>query len=215
MQPSIDLPAVDLSDVANSAGQHRYELAEVEWTSVDSNEVVRNRLHQASVNPELVNEYVHVLIQSASPDVPGGIIRAAAPQQVVEVQLEVQQTPPQLRRLELARLTSTGSVDSTLMSELLQACDLEGLTRLRFAEGMLHLWEAELLERLVALRSLNLTNCGLLALPSDVGTLTTLRELRISNNRLVHLPKELGQLVHLRRLVADNNLLTAIPGERA
>ena len=213
MQPSIDLPVLEAIDPALGDGQHRYELAEIEWTSDDSSDAVQKRLHRASVNPELVNEYVHIHIQSVSPDVPGGFIKAAAPQDIVEVQLAVQQTPPQLRRLELARLTSTGAVDAGLLSQVLQACDLETLTRLRFAEGMLHLWDDQLLSRLTALRSLNLNSCGLGALPSEVGCLTTLRELRLSNNRLIHLPKELGQLLHLRRLVADDNLLTAIPGE--
>jgi len=212
MQPSIDLPVIDTSDAASVAGQHRYELAEVEWTSDDSTDAVQRKLHRASVNPDLVNEYVQVHIQSVSPDVPGGFIKAAAPQDIVEVQLAVQQTPPQLRRLELVKLSSTGVVDATLLSDMLQYCDLEGLTRLRFSEGMLRLWEDDLINRLTALRSLNLSSCGLFALPSDIGRLAALRELRLSDNRLIALPKEVGQLMHLRRLVADNNMLTAIPG---
>lgn len=212
MQPSIDLPVIGTSDAASVAGQHRYELAEVEWTSDDSTDTVQRKLHRASVNPDLVNEYVQVHIQSVSPDVPGGFIKAAAPQDIVEVQLAVQQTPPQLRRLELVKLSSTGVVDATLLSDMLQYCDLEGLTRLRFSEGMLRLWEDDLINRLTALRSLNLSSCGLFALPSDIGRLGALRELRLSDNRLIALPKEVGQLMHLRRLVADNNMLTAIPG---
>ncbi len=214
MQPSIDLPVLDF-DVAANGGQHRYELAEVEWTSDDSGDAVQRKLHKTSVSPDLVNEYVHVHIQSVSPDVPGGFIKAAAPQDIVEVQLAVQQTPPQLRRLELIKLSSTGNVDAVLLSDMLQYCDLEGLTRLRFSEGMLCLWEDDLINRLTTLRSLNLSSCGLFALPSDIGRLTTLRELKLSDNRLIQLPKELGCLVHLRRLVADNNMLTAIPGKLA
>ena len=212
MQPSIDLPILDPAYAPSDGGQHRYELAEVEWTSDDSNEAVHRRLHRASVSPELVNEYVHVNIQSVSPAEPGGFIKAAAPQDIVEVQLAVEQTPPQLRRLELVKLSSTGSVDATLLNDMLQHCDLEGLTRLRFSEGMLRLWDDDLLDRLQALRSLNLSGCGLFALPSDISRLTNLRELRLSDNRLAHLPKELGRLVFLKRLVADNNLMTAIPG---
>lgn len=212
LQPSIDLPVSVDSDAATDGGQQRYELAEVEWTSDDYPDAVQERLHKASVNPDLVNEYVHVHIQSVSPDVPGGFIKAAAPQDIVEVQLAVQQTPPQLRRLELIKLSSTGVVEAALLSDMLQYCDLESLTRLRFSEGMLRLWEDDLIHRLTALRSLNVSNCGLFALPSDIGRLTTLRELRLSDNRLVALPKELGRLMHLRRLVADNNMLTAIPG---
>ena len=214
MQPSIDLPVLDAFDPATNVGQQRYELAEVEWTSDDSSDAVQKRLHKASVNPDLVNEYVHISIHSVSPDVPGGFIKAAAPQDIVEVQLAVQQTPPQLRRLELVKLSSTGSVDAVLLSDMLQYCDLEGLTRLRFSEGMLRLWEDPLIDRLTVLRSLNLSSCGLFALPSDIGRLTSLRELRLSDNRLIQLPKDVGRLLYLRRLVADNNMLTAIPGEQ-
>ena len=212
MQPSIDLPVLDPAYAPSEKGQHRYELAEVKWTSDDSNEAVQRRLQKASVSPDLVNEYVHVHIQSVSPDVPGGFIKAAAPQDIVEVQLAVEQTPPQLRRLELTKLSSTGSVDATVLSDLLQHYDLESVTRLRFSEGMLRLWDDDLLSRLESLRSLNLSSCGLFALPADISRLINLRELRLSDNRLAQLPKELGRLAHLKRLVADNNAMTAIPG---
>ena len=209
MQPSIDLPVVEPLHVAG----HRYELAEVDWSSDDSDSAVQKRLHQASVNPDLVNEYVHVNIHSIDPDLPGGIIKASAPQDVVEVQLAVEQTPPQLRRLELIRVSTSGSVSAALLSDMLHYCDLEGLTRLRFSEGI-QLWEDSLLSRLEALRSLNLSNCALSALPSEVGRLTSLRELKMSDNTIAQLPKDISKLVHLKRLVADHNLLTAIPGQR-
>ncbi|KAL3158162.1 hypothetical protein ABBQ32_011754 [Trebouxia sp. C0010 RCD-2024] len=212
MQPSVDLPILDPAFAPSDGGQQRYELAEVEWTSDDSHESVHRRLHKASVSPELVNEYVHVSIQSVSPAEPGGFIKAAAPQDIVEVQLAVEQTPPQLRRLELVKLSSTGTADAALLQDMLLHYDLEGLTRLRFSDGMLHLWDAELLRRLEALRSLNLSSCGLFALPPDISCLTNLRELRLSGNRLANLPRELGRLVSLKRLVADNNLMTTIPG---
>lgn len=208
MQPSIDLPPTEPAPLAS----HRYELAEVEWTSDDSDSAVQKRLHQASVNPDLVNEYVHVAIHSIGPHTPGGITKASAPQDIVEVQLAVEQTPPQLRRLELIRVSTTGSVSASLLSDMLHYCDLEGLTRLRFSEGMLQLWDDSLLSRLAALRSLNLSNCGLSAIPSDVGQLTSLRELRMSDNTITQLPKDISKLVHLKRLVADHNLLSAIPG---
>lgn len=211
MQPSIDLPPVEIKPELPNA-THRYELAEVDWTSDDSDSAVQKRLHQASVNPDLVNEYVYVRIHSNSPDEPGGIIKASAPQDVVEVQLVVEQTPPQLRRLELIRVSTSGSVSAALLSDMLQYCDLEGLTRLRFSEGMLQLWEDSLLSRLQALRSLNISNCGLSAISSDVGRLTNLRELRMNDNVISQLPKEISCLVHLKRLVADHNLLAAVPG---
>lgn len=209
MQPSIDLPPLELAPVA---GQ-RYELAEVDWTSDDSDSAIQKKLHKASVNPDLVNEYVHISINSIDPDTPGGIVKASAPQNIVEVQLAVEQTPPQLRRLELIRVSTSGSVSAALLSDMLHNCDLEGLTRLRFSEGMLQLWEDSLLSRLEALRSLNLSSCGLSAIPSDIGRLTSLRELRMSENIIAQLPKDISKLVHLKRLVADHNQLMAIPGK--
>lgn len=48
------------------------------------------RVHRASVNPELVNEYVHVRISSIGLDSPGrGIIKASAPLNEVELELQV------------------------------------------------------------------------------------------------------------------------------
>ena len=62
----------------------------MEWTSEDSESVVVARVHRASVNPELVNEYVHVRISSIGLDSPGrGIIKASAPLNEVELELQV------------------------------------------------------------------------------------------------------------------------------
>ena len=44
-------------------------------------------------------------------------------------------------------------------------CELEGVTRLRCAEGMLPAWHASLLAKLEGLRILNLSACQLLVLP--------------------------------------------------
>ena len=48
------------------------------------------RVRRASVNPELVNEYVHVRISSIGLSSPGrGIIKASAPLNEVELELQV------------------------------------------------------------------------------------------------------------------------------
>ena len=43
----------------------------------------------------------------------------------------MEQTPPQLRRIEFARKAGSGAVAGSLLEGLLDACDLEGVTRLR------------------------------------------------------------------------------------
>lgn len=76
--------------------------------------------------------------------------------------------PWQVRRIELLRTSASGAVAPSLVGELLQACELEGVTKLRCSEGMLPGWEPALFRRLLGLRTLNLSSCGLAALP--VGT---------------------------------------------
>ena len=70
-----------------------------------------------------------------------------------------------MRRIELARSTGAGSVAPALLDALLQEVELEGVTRLRCAEGLVPPWEPRLLQRLTGLRTLNLSACGLSALP--------------------------------------------------
>jgi hypothetical protein len=72
----------------------------------------------------------------------------------------------QVRSIELSRMSASGAVAPSLVSELLAACELEGVTKLWCAEGMLPAWDAELLARLAGLRVLNLSNCGLTILPA-------------------------------------------------
>ncbi len=71
----------------------------------------------------------------------------------------------QVRRIELSRTTASGAVAPEFVSELLGACELEGVAKLRCAEGMLPAWQPELFSRLDGLRVLNLSSCGLSALP--------------------------------------------------
>ena len=74
----------------------------------------------------------------------------------------------QVRRIELSRATASGAVAPEFVSELLAACELEGVAKLRCCEGMLPVWNADLFVRLDALRVLNLSNCALSALPPGV-----------------------------------------------
>ncbi|HVW99897.1 MAG TPA: leucine-rich repeat domain-containing protein [Candidatus Babeliaceae bacterium] len=58
---------------------------------------------------------------------------------------------------------------------------------------------------------LDLRDCGLKALPPEIGLLTHLQELDLSNNRLGTLPESLGNLVNLCRLNLSHNGLRELP----
>ena len=72
----------------------------------------------------------------------------------------------QIRRVELSRTGTSGAVASSLILQLLLECELEGVTRLRCAEGMLPDWDHKLFSRLEGLRILNLSSCQLSSLPA-------------------------------------------------
>ena len=72
----------------------------------------------------------------------------------------------QIRRVELSRTAASGAVASSLILQLLLECELEGVTRLRCAEGMLPDWDSKLFSRLEGLRILNLSSCQLSSLPA-------------------------------------------------
>ena len=59
-----------------------------------------------------------------------------------------------------------GTPQLTLLTTLMGECSLEGLRRLQCMEGLVPLWEANLVSRLADLRCLLLPSCGLAALPS-------------------------------------------------
>ncbi len=75
----------------------------------------------------------------------------------------------QVRRIELARAAGAGAAPPALLEALLGAVALERVTRLRCGEGAVPAWGPGLLRRLVGLRSLNLSACGLTALPPGAG----------------------------------------------
>ncbi|KAK9839624.1 hypothetical protein WJX81_001442 [Elliptochloris bilobata] len=194
----------------------QFETAQVSWTAGEPDAVVLGRLRNASVVQGLAEERVHVVLQAAEPERAGAAVSAATfglPEDSVRVRLEVALIPPQVRSIELARSAGSGSAPPALLEALLHEVELGGVTRLRCGEGAAPPWEPRLLGRLLGLRSLNLSACGLVALPPGLGQLTNLRELRVAGNRLAALPRELGALAKLHRLVADNNLLTALPLE--
>ena len=58
-----------------------------------------------------------------------------------------------------------GAPNAALLATLFGELPLEGVTRLRCAEGMVPLWDPPFVGRLQKLRVLNLANCGLATLP--------------------------------------------------
>jgi len=61
------------------------------------------------------------------------------------------------------------------------------------------------------LTSLDLSHCGLEALPKEIGLATALEELRLSGNALTSLPVEVASLRRLRTLDLSDNALSAVP----
>ena len=57
------------------------------------------------------------------------------------MRLEVAQIRPQLRRMELSRLSTSGSAQQHVLSAIMREVDLEGVTRLKCAEGLTRIWE--------------------------------------------------------------------------
>jgi len=81
-------------------------------------------------------------------------------------------------------IAGTGSAGEALVAALLKHMDLAGVVRLQSCEGLGNFfvtcaepgqWRG--------LTSLNLSSCGLAAVPSAVGQLTTLKVLRLNHNR--------------------------------
>jgi Leucine-rich repeat (LRR) protein len=108
------------------------------------------------------------------------------------------------------------------MQMLLSHCDLRTVWKVKGAEGFGNIWStaavtgsgagAGAMHDWSQLRNLNLSHCGLSALPPAVGAVSALRILRVSYNKLSALPAELQALSELEVLAADHNQLTSIPG---
>ncbi len=67
--------------------------------------------------------------------------------------------------------------------------------------------------KLTALRSIDLTNNSLTALPDSIGSLALLENLTVAANKLAQLPSSIGGLANLRLLRAQQNELTALPAQ--
>lgn len=110
---------------------------------------------------------------------------AAFPAAHVSLRLSIASAAPVLRSLEFARTggggSGSGGPEAQLLPALLQHIDLGGVLRLKGCEGATALFVAQP-RAWACLHSLNLSGCGLAALPPEVGQLTRLRLLRINHN---------------------------------
>ncbi|KAF6264631.1 hypothetical protein COO60DRAFT_1457519 [Scenedesmus sp. NREL 46B-D3] len=136
-------------------------------------------------------------------------------QQTVERFVRLQSNPPVLRSIHFTRASGSGNASETLVTSLLAHTDLSGIWKLRGCEGLGHFWTTcvQAPGEWRCLRSLNLSSCGLVVLPADVGQLGGLRVLRLNHNKLSSLPPELGMLTELEILSANHNQLATLPAE--
>jgi leucine-rich repeat protein SHOC2 len=61
--------------------------------------------------------------------------------------------------------------------------------------------------------NLDLSFCGLTALPESIGTISTLTELNLTNNRLNNLPRSIVNLSKLTKITLTDNCLNKLPDE--
>jgi hypothetical protein len=129
------------------------------------------------------------------------------PPQLLSVRIRVSSTPPVLRSLHFTRTAGSGSAPESLIRGLLQHMDLDHTWKLRGCEGLpSHFWAACAdATAWGCLFNLNLSSCGLAALPAAVGQLASLHVVRLNHNKLTSLPPELGQLTELEVLSVNHN----------
>eukprot|EP00198_Chlamydomonas_reinhardtii_P013397 XP_001702734.1 predicted protein [Chlamydomonas reinhardtii] len=190
-------------------GQVRLPMAlatsEVTWNSEETVESVLERFTQAKSRVQLDRAEERLLVK-LTPSPHGG--------DRVSLKLSVACLAPALRCVQVVRVTNSGNVSEPLLAALFKHCDLSGVWKLRGAEGFGNFWcSCCEVGSWAALANMNLSSCGLTALPAAVGALGSLRILRLSHNRLASLPPELSGLSSLEVLAADHNLLTALPAE--
>lgn len=107
-----------------------------------------------------------------------------------------------------------GTASDSLVTALLQHVDLSGVWKLRCCEGVNTPWATcSNPNSWSSLQDLNLSSCGLTALPAVVGQLGSVRMLRLNHNKLTSLPPEIGHLVDLEVLMVNHNQLSTLPGE--
>ncbi|XP_024394241.1 phospholipase A I isoform X2 [Physcomitrium patens] len=129
----------------------------------------------------------------------------------VQIKMEVQKRGELLRVVSLSRTVGSGPSGD----------GLSVLTRLVAPGSSVdHVPRATVSEELLgcsrnyrSITILNLSNCFLTTIPSDLMKLPLLEKLYLDNNKLTLLPPEVGQLTRLQVLQCDHNALVSVPAE--
>eukprot|EP00775_Hariotina_reticulata_P011345 gene11345-11494_t len=184
---------------------------ELDWTSAEAETQVVERFVQRQSQLLLSHSEERLLLQL---EVEPIATAADFPHQHVSVHISTAAQPPVLCSLQFTRTSGTGNAGEALVAALLKHMDLAGVRRVQSCEGLgsFYVTCAEP-RQWCGLTSLNLSSCGLAAVPSAVGLLSTIKVLRLNHNRLTSLPPDIGQLHDLEVLSANHNQLATLPGE--
>ncbi len=230
--PSLDwLDDGSSSDVGKAKGslgsQVRLPVAlvtlEFEFNNDESDAAIVERFVQrkSSLLLDRMEERVVLRITPAASQAVGGraLQSDEAVPKLIRLDLSIACRSPVLRCIQFYRVAGSGTASDSAMQMLLSHCDLSTVWKVKGAEGFGNFWATATTAAAAAkdqwsqLRNLNLSHCGLSALPPAVGAVRTLRLLRLSYNKLSSLPAELQALTGLEVLAADHNLLASIPPE--
>jgi hypothetical protein len=184
---------------------------EFEWTSDDAESAVVERFAQrvSAAMEDLMEERVVVALLTEDID-----HAASFPNNRVRLRLRTAKVAPVLRNLQFKRSSSSGVASESLLAALLAHVDVATAWKVKGDDGFGNFWSSCVeVAQWASLRNINLSSCGLSALPPAVGGITSLKILRVSHNKLAVLPPELRALTGLEVLSADHNQLAALPPE--
>jgi hypothetical protein len=184
---------------------------EFEWTSDDLESEVVERFAQriSAALEDLMEERVMLEIDFEQID-----HAASFPNNHLRVKIGTAYVAPLLRNVQLKRSSSSGTASEELITALLSHCDITTIWKLKGDDGFGNFWSESVdAAQWASLRNLNLSSCGLLVLPAEIGAIASLKILRVSHNKLASLPPDLRSLTSLEVLAADHNLLAALPPE--
>lgn len=208
-----DSATTPLTSNTASRGALTQDTVTIKWTAQETENEILKRVEKGANDPDTRLEYVSLaFITADTPPVRWNIISAASYNNEIKIELRIESSQPPLRSVHLTKET-TGSISTAVGVGIWSLLDVSQVTRLHCTEGVLSLWDAQILNRFSSLKVLNLSLANLNALPGVIGTLTSLEELRVVGNHLKILPPDLGKLAHLKILAADSNEISILPGE--
>ncbi|KAG0585410.1 hypothetical protein M758_2G009100 [Ceratodon purpureus] len=128
----------------------------------------------------------------------------------IQVRLDVHKRRELLRVVSLSRTVGSGpSADGLgVLTRVLVPASVEQLTKTTVSEELLGYSQ-----NYRSISILNLSNCFLTAVPSELMKLPLLEKLYLDNNKITLLPPEVGQLTRLQVLQCDHNALVSVPAE--